>query len=721
MKAAPLAVAALLSFGLSAAVQAFVQPPGPAPLASTIRDPAIRPKPNILLFVVDDAGKEAYDNWGGGAWPENWATPGTDTPALDALEAHGVRFNHFYVSDSCAPTRTQLLTGMLNHRTQSFDSGSGPTSIGHYPLQRVMRLGDSGYRMGAFGKLGVVDTHYQGTGTGPGKYAVASGFDYYEGEPGSVTIYDSWMHYRHEYDPREADRVKSSSEARSGFTDDDAVAAAIEWINAHEEATPRVPLMLWLGLHLPHDILGPKTAVRVPGSQTDCEADPGRCRLEMIEYADVLLGRVVAALDDPDDWIIFFIGDNGQTQTAPWPPISCPNLQAKNSITECGVNVPLVVGYGGIAESRPAPTTDALTMGVDIFSTVLDFAGVSWDATHMDPDPLGHNPMLKGQPIVRDGISLRESLLGRCGGRWGCSESRGHEVIFSVDPAPHNGWVAFDGEYKYQRGYGNPTPDSCWNIPADPWQTQNLCTSGDCEADLTGEVRLACLALRDALEAKRSHAVDLSFSIAPTALPEYPVTGEKIDFQIVSNSDWKEGAVECLVYCGAGQQAEPQFFEHPGSFLASEVCQYGFEGEGEVEVHCRLDEFWQKEKLSFPIAANRPPDLQATVHPLTADTRTLVVFDALQSSDPDGRSLDFYWEFGDGETGVEPVESHEYAAEGLYEVRLTISDSGGESREGSWTVAILEPADVGVGGLGLRLFVSIVLMTVGWISAKKRS
>ena len=138
--------------------------------------------------------------------------------------------------------------------------------------------------------------------------------------------------------------------------------------------------MLWLGLHLPHDILGPKTAVRVPGSQTDCEADPGRCRLEMIEYADVLLGRVVAELDDPDDWVIFFIGDNGQTQTAPWPPISCPNLQAKNSITECGVNVPLVVGYGGIAESRPAPTTDALTMGVDIFSTVLDLAGVSWAA-----------------------------------------------------------------------------------------------------------------------------------------------------------------------------------------------------------------------------------------------------------------------------------------------------------------------------------------------------
>jgi len=59
-------------------------------------------RPNVLLILTDDQG------WGDIASHGNERL---DTPHLDALAASGARFERFFVSPLCAPTRAAVLTG----------------------------------------------------------------------------------------------------------------------------------------------------------------------------------------------------------------------------------------------------------------------------------------------------------------------------------------------------------------------------------------------------------------------------------------------------------------------------------------------------------------------------------------------------------------------------------------------------------------------------------
>ena len=52
-------------------------------------------------------------------------------------------------------------------------------------------------------------------------------------------------------------------------------------------------------------------------------------------------------------------------------------------------------------------------------------------------------------------------------------------------------------------------------------------------------------------------------------------------------------------------------------------------------------------------------------------------FDATSSFDPDNQALTFHWDFGDGNTSVEPVITHRYTAGGDYNVILSVQDSSG--------------------------------------------
>ncbi len=62
-------------------------------------------KPNILLIVADDMGYSDLGSYGGEI----------NTPVLDKLAQLGMRFTDFYVSPTCSPTRSMLLSGTDNH------------------------------------------------------------------------------------------------------------------------------------------------------------------------------------------------------------------------------------------------------------------------------------------------------------------------------------------------------------------------------------------------------------------------------------------------------------------------------------------------------------------------------------------------------------------------------------------------------------------------------
>ena len=63
-------------------------------------------KPNILLIMADDMGYSDIGCYGSEI----------DTPRLDELAEHGLRFTQFYNAARCCPTRAALLTGLYPHQ-----------------------------------------------------------------------------------------------------------------------------------------------------------------------------------------------------------------------------------------------------------------------------------------------------------------------------------------------------------------------------------------------------------------------------------------------------------------------------------------------------------------------------------------------------------------------------------------------------------------------------
>jgi len=62
-------------------------------------------KPNIIVILSDDMGFSDLGCFGGEI----------KTPNLDKLAANGLRFNQFYNTARCCPTRASLLTGLYPH------------------------------------------------------------------------------------------------------------------------------------------------------------------------------------------------------------------------------------------------------------------------------------------------------------------------------------------------------------------------------------------------------------------------------------------------------------------------------------------------------------------------------------------------------------------------------------------------------------------------------
>ncbi len=90
--------------------------------------------------------------------------------------------------------------------------------------------------------------------------------------------------------------------------------------------------------------------------------------------------------------------------------------------------------------------------------------------------------------------------------------------------------------------------------------------------------------------------------------------------------------------------------------------------------------------------ANREPIADAG-GPYSGDTGSIIVFDGSGSNDPDGDSLAYAWDFGDGTTGTSAMPEHSYAAVGAYTVGLVVSDGEFDSARAETTVEVSDPLD----------------------------
>ena len=93
------------------------------------------------------------------------------------------------------------------------------------------------------------------------------------------------------------------------------------------------------------------------------------------------------------------------------------------------------------------------------------------------------------------------------------------------------------------------------------------------------------------------------------------------------------------------------------------------------------------EGITITISAGNNPPVSNPGGPYQGATGQPIAFDGSGSSDPDGNTLAYAWDFGDGGTASSALASHTYAAAGSYLVTLTVTDNGTPSLSNSATTS----------------------------------
>lgn len=301
----------------------------------------LRRKPNIVLILADDLGYECLGANGGTSYK---------TPALDALAAGGVRFEHCYSQPLCTPSRVQLMTGIYNVRNYV---DFGYMDPGATTMAQLLR------------KAGYVTCI-------AGKWQLAGGYDL----PGRFGFddYCLWQLNR-----RPSRYWAPGLEIGGRQVDHGPDMYGPDIVNEHArgfiERNKDRPFFLYYPMMLTHDPFTPTPDSA--GDRKSAKSDP-RYFGDMVAYMDKLIGKLVAKLEEAGvrkDTLILFTGDNGTGH----PIVSMMGDRkvagGKGSITDGGTRVPLVANWPtAIPAGR---TSDDLVDFTDFLPTLCDAGGIA--------------------------------------------------------------------------------------------------------------------------------------------------------------------------------------------------------------------------------------------------------------------------------------------------------------------------------------------------------
>jgi len=405
-------------------------------------------RPNVLLIMTDDQG------WGDIRSHGNEAI---ETPVCDKLAREGARFDRFFVSPVCAPTRASLLTGRYHLRTGTHGVTRARETMRSAEVTVAEALKQAGYATGCFGKWHN-GAHYPHHPNG-------QGFDEFLG-----FCAGHWNNYFDTTLERNGKSFKSK-----GYISDVLTEAACDFIERHRAE----PFFCYVPYNAPH---GP---FQVPDRYFDKYKAAGlddklACIYGMCESLDDNIGRLLSRLEElglTDNTIVLFLTDNGPNSNR----YNGGMKGRKGSIDEGGVRVPLFVRWpSGIAAGTEIPQIAA---HIDLFPTIMDLCGLSMPAT--EPlDGISLAPLLQGS--AKD-WSDRKLFTFRAWG--GAIENIGGAVRTQRWRAvkARRGWALFD-------------------MVADPGQKRNVAK----------EEPKVLATLRDAFEAKAADVTKAGFDPIPT-------------------------------------------------------------------------------------------------------------------------------------------------------------------------------------------------------------
>ncbi len=288
-------------------------------------------KPNILVILADDLGKEGLSFYG---------NPVHSTPNLDRMASEGMVYTNMFVEPNCSPTRAAFLTGEHPWKTgiDHVISEGENTCLDPYLPNVARTLSEAGYTTAAAGKWHVCGTFLDNLA-----HPWQVGFDGYAllgRQSHENNVYERYFDPLVVYKDAGVPFVELVQE--TAFSPD----LFASWISGFIQTSPE-PWFVYWAMNLVHDpMIDPWLMI----------AGKNKHRTEMISYMDKLIGEVV-----PLNTIVIFLGDNGsQVWTG----------GGKGTAKDSGTNVPMIVhGLGQGTDHR-------LISIVDLHSTIAEIAGV---------------------------------------------------------------------------------------------------------------------------------------------------------------------------------------------------------------------------------------------------------------------------------------------------------------------------------------------------------
>ncbi len=350
-------------------------------------------QPNVIIIITDDQG---YGDLG------FHGNPHVKTPVLDGFAKESVRFNNFYVSPVCAPTRSSLMTGRYSLRTGVRDTYNGGATMASNEVTVAEMLKQADYKTGIFGKWHLGDNY-------PGR-PMDQGFDesviHLAGGMGQVGDFTTYFQKERSYfDPVLWHNGKQQK--FEGYCSDIFANEAIRFVEENRDE----PFFCYLSFNAPH------TPLQVPEKyyqkyknidpaegfddrlpfpeMSEKDKEDARKVYAMVENIDDNVGKLLDKLEElklANNTIVIFMTDNGPQQKR----YIAGMRGRKSSVFRGGVRVPFFIRYPELfAGDKEIETTAA---HIDIMPTLAGICGVDLpENKKIDGENL--LPLIKGEDV----------------------------------------------------------------------------------------------------------------------------------------------------------------------------------------------------------------------------------------------------------------------------------------------------------------------------------
>jgi len=450
---------------------------------------AAHPKPNIVIFLVDDMGvmdtSVPFLTDKAGKPKRYPLNEFYRTPNMERLAARGIRFNQFCAMSVCSPTRVSIMTGQnaARHRTTNWinpdQDNAGPQGPPDWNWEGLKKgditlaglLRTNGYRTIHVGKGHFGPREFDGADPANLGFEVnIAGASI--GSPGSYYGKENFGHGG-QRDKNAVPHLEKYHGRDIFLTEALTIEAKAQVSTAVRDGKPFFLYFAHYAVHAPFQS-DPRFAANYRDSGKPANA---QAFATLIEGMDKSLGDILdqlEALGVAENTLIFFLGDNG-TDAPLGPPheVACaaPLRGKKGAHYEGGMRVPFIAAWARSnpknerQQRLPIPVGAIQTQQAavyDLFPTILALTDI--------PSPPDH---------VVDGLRLDKLLSGQR------DSSRREMFLMHYPHSPHRSdyfTVYRNGPWKVIYHYfaseaSEGSHYQLFNLKADPFESKNLAAS----------------------------------------------------------------------------------------------------------------------------------------------------------------------------------------------------------------------------------------------------